>query len=193
MCLVSVAPAVSTPAEEFTPVWTPDGNGLVYLVPPDSIYQVRRISRNPDKWGKARLFVRAFLVAFSNDGKHLLAGSAPQGICATCEEGLYVMNADGTGRRRLPPYKNLLDVISSAGTPVFSADSRNIFIPMREKDGTSSIWQVPLNDGPAVRLVHFTDPSRQFYRTALDVDSRNFYFPLGDRQSDIWTMELKKQ
>jgi hypothetical protein len=44
-----------------------------------------------------------------------------------------------------------------------------------------------------MRLVHFTDPAQQFYRTSLDADSKNFYFTFGDRQSDVWTMELKKK
>lgn len=64
---------------------------------------------------------------------------------------------------------------------------------MREKDGTSSIWQIALNGDPEVRLIHLTDPQRQFYRTTIGVDAKYFYFNLGDRQSDIWTMELKKQ
>jgi hypothetical protein len=64
---------------------------------------------------------------------------------------------------------------------------------IREKDGTSSIWQFPINGDPERRLMHFTDPTRQFYRPVLDLDSANFFLVLGDRQSDIWTMELKKQ
>ena len=42
------------------------------------------------------------------------------------------------------------------------------------------------------RVLHLTDPSRQLYRTILDADLKNFYFTIGERQSDIWTMELKK-
>ncbi len=69
----------------------------------------------------------------------------------------------------------------------------HMFVSMRETDGTSSIWQLPVNGNPEMRLVHFTDPTRQLYRLGLSVDSRNFYFTLGDRESDIWTMEVKKQ
>jgi hypothetical protein len=64
---------------------------------------------------------------------------------------------------------------------------------MREKDGSSSIWQLPVNGDQARRLVHLKDPAHQFYRMNLDADTKSFYFPLGNRQSDIWTMELKKK
>ncbi len=84
-------------------------------------------------------------------------------------------------------------VIQSPGGVTWSVDSRHVFLVTREKDGTSSIWQIPVNGDEEKRVLHLTDPSRQFYRTSLDVDSKNFYFTIGDRQSDIWTMELKKQ
>jgi hypothetical protein len=64
---------------------------------------------------------------------------------------------------------------------------------VREADGTSSIWQIPVNGDPERRVLHFSDPNRQLYRSTFDVFGRNFYFTIGDRQSDVWTMELKKQ
>ena len=57
----------------------------------------------------------------------------------------------------------------------------------------STIWQMPVNGDSEKRLVRMTAPNQQFYRLNLDVDSKNFYFPVGERQSDIWTMELKKK
>jgi hypothetical protein len=44
------------------------------------------------------------------------------------------------------------------------------------------------------RLIKFTDPARQLFRAMTTAaDSANLYFIIGDLQSDIWTMELKKQ
>jgi hypothetical protein len=63
-----------------------------------------------------------------------------------------------------------------------------LYLSVREKDGTASIWQLAINGDPERRLVHLSDASRQFYRMSLDVDDKNFYFTIGDRQSDIWTM-----
>ena len=187
------APAAATPSEDFTPVWMPDGSGLLFLIPPDSIFQVRRTSRHPDKWSKPTFLLRAATAGYTRDGKQLVVGTPPQTLCASCEAGLYTMNADGTGRRYLRASKKLIDVLASPGTAVSSVDSRNIYYAIREKDGTSSIWQTPVSGAPDMRLVHFTDPAQQFYRTSLDSDSKNFYFTFGDRQSDVWTMELKKK
>jgi hypothetical protein len=80
-----------------------------------------------------------------------------------------------------------------AGTLLWSRDSRHLYFSIREKDGSSSIWQLPVNGDMGKRVVHLTSPDHQFYRTNLDADTKNFYFPLGERQSDIWTMELKKK
>ena len=73
-----------------------------------------------------------------------------------------------------------------------SVDGRHVFMPVRENDGTSAIWQLPVHGDEEKRVLHLTDPNRQFYRLSLDVDAKNFYFTLGDRQSDVWTMELRK-
>jgi hypothetical protein len=87
----------------------------------------------------------------------------------------------------------IIETLASAGTTAFSRDSRHLYLSVREKDGTAGIWQRAINGDPERRLVRLSDPSRQFYRMSLDVDDKNFYFTIGDRQSDIWTMELKKQ
>lgn len=84
-------------------------------------------------------------------------------------------------------------VVESRGTATSNAESRHAFIPIREKDGTTSIWQLPVNGDTEKRVLHFADRSRQLFRTTLDVDAKNFYFTLGDRESDIWTMELKRR
>ena len=66
------------------------------------------------------------------------------------------------------------------------------YIAVNEDDGTSAIWQLPIGTDPERRVFHLTDPARQYFRANLDVDSANFYVSIGGRQSDIWTIELKK-
>lgn len=122
----------------------------------------------------------------------MAVGASRGVVCPNCAEGLYVMSSDMAHNQYLPT-PQLGKVIQSPGNLVYSKDSRDVFSIIREKDGTSSIWRVPINGDAEKRVLHLTDPSRQFYRTTLDVDSKNFYFTIGDRQSDIWTMELKKQ
>jgi serine/threonine-protein kinase len=182
-------PVVSSPSEELTPIWQPDGQRILYYAYPDSMFEVRRSGSG---WGKPRFVLRALTFVFSPDGKQLAVGAAGRGLCADCQPGLYLMSPDGAGRRYVPTPK-LNPLIASPGNVIWTRDSRHLFVAVREKDGTSAIWQVPINGDPEMRLVHLKDPDRQFFRSTVDVDSRNFYFPLGDRQSDVWTMELKKK
>ena len=181
---------VATGGEELTPIWTPDGNGLIYLVFPDSTFLIRRDASR--KWGKPRLLSNALFAAFAPDNHQALVFGGPGQVCPACEAGIYTVNADLTSPRLLTTPK-IANYLAIGGTMAYSRDSKHAYGVVREKDGTGAIWQLPLNGDPERRLIHFTDPSRQFYRTSLDVDSGNFYFTLGDRQSDIWTMELKKQ
>ena len=116
----------------------------------------------------------------------------PGAVCATCKGGLYMLDAGGTNPRPID-VPLMTQAMSSPGPFVFSRDSKHAYVPIREKDGTAAIWQLPISGDPERRLIHFSDPTRQPFRTTLDTDSKNFYFTLGDRQSDIWTMELKKQ
>jgi serine/threonine-protein kinase len=190
----NVTPVVTTPSEEYNPLWTADGNALTYFVAPDSMFLVKRISRNPDRWGKPSLLVRGATMAYSPDGQEALVGVQTDNvICSACPAALYAMKPDGSEKRPLLAAKELPKVVASAGNIWYGSDSRRVFLPIRERDGSSSIWQLPLHGNPEMRLVHLTDPGRQFYRAAISADAKNFYFALGDRQSDIWTMELKKK
>ena len=104
-----------------------------------------------------------------------------------------MVSLDMTTRKEIVTPKMNQAVAPSPGLIVASSvDGRHVYMPVREKDGTASIWQLPVNGDEEKRVIHLTDPSRQFYRLSLGVDAKNFYFTLGDRQSDIWTMELKR-
>jgi hypothetical protein len=39
-------------------------------------------------------------------------------------------------------------------------------------------------------MVRFDDPSREWHRYGFTVHGGRFYFTLGDRQSDIWSMQI---
>lgn len=185
----NVRPVVATPREELGALWRPDGQGIQFFVYPDSTFEVRRAGSG---WGQPRFVTRAGVGAFSRDGKSVATGGRRGVICAGCPGGVYIFSSDMKQRQHIPTPK-LDKVFQSPGNLVWSTDSRHLFLLLREKDGTSSIWQQPVNGDEEKRVLHLTDPSRQFYRQSLDVDTRNFYFTIGDRQSDVWTMELKKQ
>jgi serine/threonine-protein kinase len=184
----NLAPVVATPREELVAVWAPDGQWISFVVFPDSVFLVRRTGAT---WNKPKFWLRSNVGRGSPDGTKFVAGGGPGVVCAECPAGLYLFNGDLTGRQLINTPK-LGFVLDIPGAVVWSRDSRHVFLSMQEKDGTSSIWQLPINGDPERRVIHLTDPTRQFYRQVIDMDSRNFYLALGDRQSDIWTMELKK-
>jgi serine/threonine protein kinase/Tol biopolymer transport system component len=185
----NVRPVVATPREELAAIWLPDGQGIQYLAFPDSVFEVRRAGSG---WGQPRFVTRMGSGAYSRDGKSLALGGPPGVVCAGCPGGLYVFSVDMKQRQHIPT-PELNKVFQSGGSLVWSTDSRHLFLWVREKDGTSAIWQMPVNGDDEKRVLHLTDPTRQFYRQSLDADSKNFYFTIGDRQSDVWTMELKKR
>ena len=185
--------AVATgPTEQLSPVWMADGNGLTYTVYPTSGYNVRRDASG--KWGKPTFWFNGYgSAAYAPDGSGLLVGVFSKGtLCPSCDPGLYLLNADRTNPRMVP-VPLMVQTMASPGSMIYSRDSRHAYEINREKDGTAAIWQLPINGDAEKRLVHFSDPERQPYRTSIDVDAHNFYFNIGDRQSDIYTMELKKQ
>ena len=184
-----ITPVSATPSEEMDPVWLADGSGLTFFVFPDSVFELKR---SGSSWGRRRFLFHAYKGGPSRDGKRMLIGISGDSSCVGCLEGFYSMSPDASDKQYVPTPK-LSKVMESPGTVTFGADPRHAFIPVREKDGTSSIWQLPLNGDPEKRVLHLTDPERQMYLTTLYVDAKNFYFPVGDRESDIWTMQLKKQ
>jgi serine/threonine protein kinase/Tol biopolymer transport system component len=183
-------PIAATPSEELLPQWMPDGQRILYRVFPDSIFEIRRSGKG---WSRPRFLVGGVGFAIPNDGTHLAIGAARGTMCDDCPPGLYLAAPDGTGSRLVATPK-LRAAAAGGGNAVWSSDSRHIYLSIREKDGTSSVWQAPVNGDTEMRLLHLKDPNAQPYRVnTLDADSKNFYFPIGDRQSDIWTMGLKKK
>lgn len=184
-----ITPVASTPSEEADPVWMADGSGLTYLVYPDSLFEVKRSGTS---WGRPRFLMRAYKGGLSRDGRRMLIGVSRDTLCPRCTEGFYNISPDMTDKQYVVTPK-LNKTIESPGTVTSNAALPHVFVPIREKDGTSSIWQLPVNGDAEKRVLHFTDPGRQMYRTTLDVDAKNFYFTLGDRESDVWTMQLRKR
>jgi Tol biopolymer transport system component len=188
----NVSPVVATPSEELAPVWRADGKGIDYQVAPDSSREILRDSSRPGGWGASKSHGRIPAFAFSPDGKQILAVALDSTtVCAACNTSLFVFASDWTNPRPIQ-YPMIRKVFANGNGLAWSKDSRHAFMSILEKDGSSSIWQLPFNGDAEKRIVHL-DPGRRFYRPTLSVDAASFYFSIGDRQSDIWTMELKKQ
>jgi serine/threonine-protein kinase len=176
----NIRPVYEGPGEQRLPAWY--GNDAIhYMTFPDSVFEVKRKS---SAWTKPLLAASGGVVPsmYSPDGKWLIRIRS---------DGPYLSRPDGSNARRIVLNNpSLLSGIGGAGP--WSADSRHFYAATREADGTSSIWQIPVNGDNERRVLHFTDPARQLYRSTFDVFGDRFYFTIGDRQSDIWTMSLKR-
>jgi serine/threonine-protein kinase len=187
-----VTPIATGPTEQLSAVWMPDGNGLAYMSYPDTVFTVRRDQSG--KWGSPKLFSKgATLPVHAPDGSAILIAAFRNGaLCPSCSAGFYLLDGNGKNPRRVPT-SQMEKALANPGVYLFSRDSKHAYVIGREKDGTVGIWQIGISGDPERRLIHFSDPEKQPYRTNLDIDAHNFYFNLGDRQSDVYTMELKKQ
>ena len=182
-------PVLATPAEELSALWYPDGSGLFFFSFPNSM---NALKRDGGKWAKPRFLFHSAIADISPDGKRYVSGAGPGEMCAACPPGIYIIDSTGQSYSPIPMSQSVWSRFQAPGTIVW-AKNGGIYFSMTEKDGTSSIWRIDPKPGSDRALLHLTDPDRQIYRGVFDVGSRNIYYIIGDRQSDIWTMELKKQ
>ena len=185
----NVQPVFEGPGQQRLPTWH-GKDEILYMVFSDSIFRVRRIA---GRWSKPDLIADRGVAPtmYSPDGKWLVKIERQGGACPLCAAGPYLYDADGTNPRPIP-LRNPALLQSIAGAGPWSNDSRHFYTATRESDGTSAIWQVAVNGDTERRVLHFTDPLRQLYRSTFDVFGNSFYFTVGDRQSDVWTMEISR-
>jgi Tol biopolymer transport system component len=72
----------------------------------------------------------------------------------------------------------------------WSRDGREIYYKAFEATGGSSIWRMPAAGGIPRVVVRLDDPSRPSSRPEFATDGERFFFTVGTRESDIWTMDL---
>jgi len=89
----------------------------------------------------------------------------------------------------------IVPAADSSGYPApevlqWSADGKAIFYKAFDTEGRSSIWSVAASGGQPRLLVRFDDPSRPSSRPEFATDGKRLYFSIGQRQSDVWTVEM---
>jgi Tol biopolymer transport system component len=186
----NVHPVYEGRGEQRLPVWH-GTDDILYMVFPDSVF---RVTRSGNAWGPPQVAASGGIAPamYSPDGKWRVKIEKENAVCSSCPAGPYVSAADGSNPRPIS-LRNSQLLSSIAGAGPWSSDSRHFYSALREQDGTSSIWQIPVNGDEERRLIHFVDPTRQLYRSTFHVFQNAFYFTIGDRQSDVWTMELNSR
>ncbi len=173
-----VEPVIATPAQERLATWSADGQSVAFVVMPDSVFIS---TRKNGHWGPPRFLVNGSGALWSPDGKNISIGAA-SGILLVTPDGTRGKTIDVEGQEQLGIY---------GGT--WSADSHLQYYNGIGKDGTSIIGAVDVATLESKILYHFSDPLRQIYRFNLWADSKNIFFTLGTRESDVWVMELKNK
>jgi Tol biopolymer transport system component/DNA-binding SARP family transcriptional activator len=172
-----------SPANQRAPSWSPDARKLVFTSDASGQYQLYVVARSGDSsWGAARQLTRDGGAAgrWSPDGRE---------IAYTRSDGLWLISPEGGVPRPLTHLQGSapqlsLDVIQ------WSTDGQTVYYKAFDRDGHANFWSVPAAGGAPRLLVRFDDPARQSNRPEFAVDGTRFFFTVGERASDIWTVEL---
>jgi Tol biopolymer transport system component len=181
-------PPAAIPAgegDDRTAEWTSDGRGVYYLHEYDTPRtEVRLIARDGSgRWGAPRTIARidALPLAPSPDGRL---------IAFATTKGLTLATPAGDSSRILVP----VSYRAAALRPTYlswSADSRTLYYLALDSVDHASVWSVSPKGGQPKLVVRFDDPSREWHRYGFAAARGQFYFTLGDRQSDVWTAEVE--
>ena len=172
--------------QERIPVWSPDGGALVFSKGGED-RSIWIVLRKPDgSWGAPVMrSPTGVWVDWSPDGRLFAFTSAFLG------GSLLTMRVD-SGAPTL-----VLDA-TQAGAPLvqqvyWGPDGKTIYFKSHDDAGNASIWSVPASGGAPRLLVRFDDPQRPSYRQQWALGRDRFYFPVEDRQSDVWVLDAVKR
>ncbi|HMA00872.1 MAG: TolB family protein, partial [Gemmatimonas sp.] len=175
----------SSKAQESYPIWSPDGKQLTFIDQGGTgVFVTTRLA--PGKWSAPRslYFDNATFTPttawsmWSPDGKWL----------ATVRERALVLVAIDSGAGRTvytaAPNEPLPE------TPIFSKDGRSIYFKSHDAEGHAMFSVVPASGGTPRVIVRFPDLARPSSRQGFSMSATRFYFPVEDRQSNIWLADL---
>jgi serine/threonine-protein kinase len=176
----------TSPGHEWTPHWSPDGRALVFIsgVAQRSVWIVRRDAHGA--WGAPRERVASgYWPVWSPDGRSIAYGSSLLG------GSLMVVSSD-TGAPRTVVDGTRPDA-PQAERPQWSDDSRTLYFKSHDARSRASFWSVPAAGGTPRLLVRLDDPGRPSYRPQWAFGRGRLFFPVEDRQSDVWVMDAAKR
>jgi Tol biopolymer transport system component len=189
-----------TPVEGGTPVqvtresthsrivnWLPDGRTLTFvraaLLPSQETAMVSRDSNN--HWGAPRTFLKGGAAAlWAPDGR-----AAVTLLRADPGFALVIAPREGGAPRIVVPPQATFDPNGIAWG--FSADGRFVYYLAQDPESHRvGIWGVASAGGNRRPIVQFDDSFGSLNRAVLRIHGDQFYFSMGDAQSDIWTTEV---
>lgn len=168
-----------TTSDERTPKWSPDGRQIAYQILPESIFVARRAGAG---WSQPRFLVLGHTPSWDRNG-NVVAFFRDAQLATVAPDGGQLTFLTGLDALRFGPVDHI----------AWSRDSRLLYYATADENGMNRIMVVSSRGGTPTPIWTASDPLRQLYRPYVDVDSKNIYFTLGARESDIWVMELKRK
>jgi hypothetical protein len=77
-------------------------------------------------------------------------------------------------------------------TAIFSKDGRSLYFKSHDAQGHAMFSVVPATGGTPRVVVRFPDLARPSSRQGFSMSATRFYFPVEDRQSNIWLADLAR-
>jgi len=179
----TVTQVTATAADEGRPMWSPRGDALAFTdlnLERFTAWVVRR--DQGDQWGSpVQVATAAGFCDWSPRGDRL--------YCMRQEGGILEVPIGGG------PPKVLYATLPGGDDPFvldvrLAPDGRTIFFKSLSEGGRAGIWSIPVQGGRPRLLVRFDDATRPSDRVDFATDGRRLYFPIQDKQSDIWVAEL---
>ncbi|HEV8177582.1 MAG TPA: hypothetical protein VGP44_07840, partial [Gemmatimonadales bacterium] len=75
---------------------------------------------------------------------------------------------------------------------VWGPDGRTLYFKSHDSLSRTSFWAVNAAGGQPRMLVRLDDPAWQSSRPFFATDGKRFYFPVEDRESDVYVAEVVK-
>ncbi|HKN67914.1 MAG TPA: hypothetical protein VJW73_16635, partial [Gemmatimonadaceae bacterium] len=175
----------SSRAQESYPIWSHDGKRLAFLdQATGSAFVTTRLA--PGKWSAPR---RIYF-----DGTPLITSTA---YSTWSPDDKWIVSVRGRALVLASPDSGASRTVytSPPGDPVpetamFSKDGRSIYYKSHDAAGHAMLSVVPATGGQARVIVRFPDLARPSSRQGFSMSATRFYFPVEDRQSNIWLAEL---
>ena len=178
----------NTPAQECYPEWSPNGNQLLFIDQRinGGVYVTTRFG--PNKWSAPRrlrynngpLSAQLPYSQWSPDGKT---------IASKTLHAIILVSPDSGASRTVytaPPDAPLPETMR------WSGDGRSIYFKTHDAEGHATISVVPAAGGAPRPIVRFPDLTRPSFRQGFAISATHFYFPIEDRQSNVWIAELSR-
>ena len=171
-----------SPEHDYNPSWDRDGRRVVFDQQKSAERGLWIIERGATgQWGEPTplpLQDRAARPRWSPDGRW---------ISYINPDGIKVFDP-GSGQSRL--VLALKDDAFPSTWSAWSEDSRTIYLARSDSLGLFRIIAIPMDGNPPKTVAYADIPNRQYHRHGIAVSRGRLFFPLVERNADVWVAEV---